>query len=230
MSDGTNTTPSLSTTCGIGGTYSVTVDISALSNTSITATSTIDDGVHSVVTDTDSLTSNITVSRGGGRTYSCRDPEAINHRTYGFSNPELCEYDEVSLDSNPQEPVEPLKSEHLVELPEPEGLLDTPNLESEYPVEPLETKDDVKDPVLEIEESAPQPQRYSSLPALPELLPQTGTPLLERVRVLENSALELDPPSWATPSSREDISFWKDEILPFDQDRDADQYVVIPTL
>ena len=97
-------------------------------------------------------------------------------------------------------------------------------------METPEVQDDIKDPVVETPKPVFEPQRYSSLPALPDLLPQTGTPLLERVRVLQNPALNLTPPSWATPSSREDISFWKDEVLPFDQDRNADQYVVIPTL
>jgi len=42
---------------------------------------------------------------GWWRTYSCRDPEASNYRTYGFSDPDLCEYleDNDSVSVSPED-------------------------------------------------------------------------------------------------------------------------------
>ncbi len=36
----------------------------------------------------------VTTSSGGWKNYSCRDENAINYKTYGFSKPELCEYED----------------------------------------------------------------------------------------------------------------------------------------
>ena len=80
------------------------------------------------------------------------------------------------------------------------------------------------------EETDLTPIRYQSIFTLPKLLPQTGTPLLERTYIKENDDLELEAPGWARPSSRQDIKYWKDEVLPFNQDKNADEYVVIPTI
>jgi LPXTG-site transpeptidase (sortase) family protein len=65
---------------------------------------------------------------------------------------------------------------------------------------------------------------------LPALLAQTGTPLAEKgVATLPSPYVNTTPPSWAAPSSSEDIAYWQD-ILPADQDKGAEQYVVLPTL
>jgi len=71
--------------------------------------------------------------------------------------------------------------------------------------------------------------RYPTLYKLPSTLPQTWTPLLERTFIKQNSKLDLTPPNWAKPSSNENISYWLD-VLPFENDKNADEYIVIPTI
>lgn len=75
----------------------------------------------------------------------------------------------------------------------------------------------------------PYPNQFS----FPNLLPQTGTPLLERTSIIQNPKLNLTPPTWAQPDmsqSKTDISYWKNEVLPYAEDRAADEYIVLPTL
>ena len=40
----------------------------------------------------------------------------------------------------------------------------------------------------------------------------------------------MTPPSWAKPGISEDPYVWISEVLPYAEDRNEDEYIVIPTL
>ena len=68
---------------------------------------------------------------------------------------------------------------------------------------------------------------------LPAILPQTGTSIAEKgIRVYANSAVATSFPTWLQASSLSEApteaSHWINTI-PYEQDRNADSYVVIPT-
>ena len=87
---------------------------------------------------------------------------------------------------------------------------------------------DVVDSIVEIEYVP-----YTGNFILPTILPQTGTPLSQRVEILENPLLSLAPPTWATPDTsmtNTDITYWKDIVLPYAEDRNEEEYIVIPSI
>jgi sortase (surface protein transpeptidase) len=48
---------------------------------------------------------------------------------------------------------------------------------------------------------------------------------------VHNSAVDLAYPAWAAPNAAQDItdlSYWVNEVLPFEQDKDAAMYLVYP--
>jgi hypothetical protein len=87
-------------------TWSLAVDVTVI-NYSITDGGTYDeDGVaNAIIIDPSGPSVPVVVTGGGWRTYSCRDVDATNYRTYGFSQPDLCEYssvEEVVVIPNPK--------------------------------------------------------------------------------------------------------------------------------
>ena len=101
-------------------------------------------------------------------------------------------------------------------------------VETERPITPLPslpvpTPIEKKVPV----EYVPYPNQFT----FPTILPQTGTSLEEKgVRIIQNPKIDLVPPSWAQPWASEDPYKWISEVLPYSEDRNEDEYIVIPTL
>ncbi len=57
-----------------------------------------------------------------------------------------------------------------------------------------------------------------------------GVKYTDRVRVIPRRWVDTSVVSWAKPSKNIDIAYWKDEVLPYAEDRNHDQYLVIPRL
>ena len=122
------------------------------------------------------------------------------------------------------------------EEPQPEQEQEEPQPEQEQE-EPTTETPEQPEPQPQPEQLSPTvPTTYIPYPnqfSFPNLLPQTGTPLLERTSIIQNPKLNLTPPTWAQPDmsqSKTDISYWKNEVLPYAEDRAADEYIVLPTL
>jgi len=76
-------------------------------------------------------------------------------------------------------------------------------------------------------EYVPYPNQF----AFPTILPQTGTSLEEKgVRIIQNPLINLVPPTWARPWTSEDPYVWISEVLPYEEDKNEDEYIVIPSL
>ncbi len=52
----------------------------------------------------------------------------------------------------------------------------------------------------------------------------------DRVKVVYNNKIDITPVQRAKPSKNIDIKYWKEQVLPFSEDRNYDQYIVIPKL
>ncbi len=57
-----------------------------------------------------------------------------------------------------------------------------------------------------------------------------GVKYTDRVRVISRRGVDTSVVGWAKPSKNIDIAYWKDEVLPYTEDRNHDQYLVIPRL
>jgi len=171
----------------------------------VTSTSTIDDGTNPTVSDVDTIVK-ITSSSWGGWGWS----SSSSYRSSSW----------VSTFSMTPSVTPIINPNDTLNIPESIST-DTSSISEESIA--------WENPVEEAE-IIYSPQRYSALPALPAFLPQTGTPLLERVQIYPSSALNTDPPNWATPSTNENLDFWKNKVLPYQEDRNAEQYIVIPSI
>ncbi len=98
-----------------------------------------------------------------------------------------------------------------------------PEVEPELPILPV-----MPDPIKK--ETPPMYIPFPNLFKFPKMLPQSGTPLTQRTSIILHPRINITPPKWAKPGMSEDIDYWKNTVLPYSEDRNEDEYIVIPSL
>jgi len=237
ITDGTNTTAPVTTMCS-GGIYSVEVNALTLNIGAVTVQSVIDDGFNETATDITPIEKTFFISTGGGWSSSSsssstqssdttEEEDGILEEETSSSEDEVVIQEDVTTETTSEttseETVVSVESEQESTKEAVEEITQTPvNLPT------IEEDLKLEDTIVEIEYIP-----YTGNFILPTILPQTGTPLSERVQILENPLLSLTPPEWAAPDlsmTNTDITYWKDVVLPYAEDRKAMYQQIVVTI
>lgn len=108
-----------------------------------------------------------------------------------------------------------------------------PNVDSELVKEYQKLKD-LKKQIQEMEQTPVDKLKWETDEnfKLPSVLPKTGTPLLERTKILKSKIVETSLPNWVLkpdqPGAR-NLEYWLNK-LPYNEDKSAPAYIVLPTV
>ncbi|MCD5380873.1 carboxypeptidase regulatory-like domain-containing protein, partial [Candidatus Gracilibacteria bacterium] len=160
--------------------------------------------------------------RGGGRSSSIRSTSRIPNTVTPVNAPrEQIQQEEVSP---VQEKAQMEEISNKEQVSETEEELDISLLKKDYVKYKIQRKK--LDKIIKYENT-----QGLGLTSFPRLLPQTGTPISERMKTRKNPKVDTSLPDTKifrlAGSKNSDLNFWK-TVLP-EQDRNGDEYIVIPS-